>query len=63
MGFNSTQTLDQIAAPQNVEMQWPEPTIPKPIGGDEEIDYLRLILNSRVYDVASETPLTAATKV
>lgn len=30
---------------------------------EEEIDYLKMILNARVYDVATETPLTFATKV
>lgn len=30
---------------------------------EDEIDYLRLILNARVYDVANETPLQYAPKV
>lgn len=30
---------------------------------EEEVDYLKMILNARVYDVAIETPLTYATKV
>ncbi|KAJ3189415.1 hypothetical protein HDU85_003045 [Gaertneriomyces sp. JEL0708] len=34
-----------------------------PIVEDEEIDYLKMILNARVYDVAIETPLMLATKL
>nr|KAJ3422783.1 hypothetical protein HK105_006336 [Polyrhizophydium stewartii] len=32
-------------------------------GDDDDIDYLKLILNARVYDVANETPLTFANKL
>ena len=46
--------------------EWPKPIIPSPNSTPpdaNEIDYLKLILNSRVYDVASETPLTLANNV
>jgi threonine dehydratase len=66
MGHNSTQSL--VSTPSSTNIEWPEPIIPKPLGdtevpGEPKIDYLKLILNSRVYDVASETPLTYANKV
>lgn len=37
--------------------------LPRETQNEEEIDYLKLILNARVYDVANETPLTFAAKV
>lgn len=67
MGPVSTQSL--VSAPSSTSLfDWPEPIIPKPLGdveipGEPNIDYLKLILNSRVYDVASETPLTYANKL
>lgn len=50
---------------QEPALEWPEPIIPKPITGtsNDDMEYLRLILNSRVYDVSNETPLTYAAKV
>ncbi|KAJ1341631.1 threonine ammonia-lyase, biosynthetic [Batrachochytrium salamandrivorans] len=52
---------------------WPQSSLPlkavrnttlntRPSTGEPEIDYLKLILNARVYDVANETPLTYASK-
>ena len=46
---------------------WPQPVIPKRPDilqeSIQETDYLKLILNARVYNVASESPLTLATKL
>ncbi|KAH6565760.1 hypothetical protein BASA62_007059 [Batrachochytrium salamandrivorans] len=53
---------------------WPQSSLPlkavrnttlntRPSTGEPEIDYLKLILNARVYDVANETPLTYASKL
>ena len=68
MGHVSTQSLVSTPSSSTSVFEWPEPIIPKPLGdtdipGEPQIDYLKLILNSRVYDVASETPLTYAKKV
>ncbi|ORY50904.1 threonine dehydratase I [Rhizoclosmatium globosum] len=61
-----------LAKPARINSQpelfdWPVPSIPppKPLVPRQEpdIDYLQLILNARVYDVASETPLHLATKL
>ncbi|KAI8610082.1 tryptophan synthase beta subunit-like PLP-dependent enzyme [Chytriomyces sp. MP71] len=45
---------------------WPDPLIPAPqpwVDEDDDVDYLQMILNARVYDVASETPLQPASKL
>jgi threonine dehydratase len=46
---------------------WPKPVIPprkQPTHEEEQSpDYIKLILNARVYDVCQETPLTLASKV
>jgi hypothetical protein len=47
----------------NIVLTWPEPIIPKPVIDSKLLDYLPMILNARVYDVAKETPLTYARKV
>jgi hypothetical protein len=44
-------------------LQWPEPSIPRASEPKDLPDYLPMILNARVYDVAKETPLTYARKV
>jgi hypothetical protein len=44
-------------------LQWPEPSIPRTTEANDLPDYLPMILNARVYDVAKETPLTYARKV
>lgn len=50
---------------QEVALKWPEPIIPRQTITETgtDLEYLRLILNSRVYDVSTETPLTFAAKV
>jgi hypothetical protein len=48
------------------ELAWPTAIIPAPCVEAEDAkhaDYLKLILDSNVYDICSETPLTHATKV
>ncbi|KAI8855319.1 tryptophan synthase beta subunit-like PLP-dependent enzyme [Chytridium lagenaria] len=50
------------------EFEWPDASIPTPRPwapppDGKDIDYLKLILTARVYDVAHETPLTYAPKL
>ncbi|KAJ3284843.1 hypothetical protein HK104_009757 [Borealophlyctis nickersoniae] len=46
-----------------LEVPSPGTAMPADDAEEEEVDYLKLILNARVYDVASETPLTFAAKL
>jgi hypothetical protein len=66
MGANG-QSLDPLlpTISQETVFEWPDPIIPKPSMSEspDDMEYLKLILNSRVYDVAHETPLTLASKV
>jgi threonine dehydratase len=52
-----------IDTEQTSTLSWPTPTIPQPVKGVDEIDYLPLILNARVYDVSIETPFQFARKL
>ena len=67
MGANEQQLINPLAPTRSQEapFEWPEPIIPKKLSAEpaDDLDYLRMILNSRVYDVANETPLTFASKV
>lgn len=62
--FSFASKLIEVSDSESV-LDWPEPIIPpKTVLPDaNERDYLPLILNARVYDVADETPLTHARKV
>ncbi|KAJ3330437.1 hypothetical protein HDU76_005686 [Blyttiomyces sp. JEL0837] len=62
-------STEDLFAPPPV-FKWPQPTIPKArlgslssLAPDPNPDYLTLILNARVYDVAIESPLTHAQKL
>lgn len=47
-----------------MSLSWPTPNIPNPVvEATEKVDYLRLILDSNVYDICSETPLIQASKL
>lgn len=67
MSLNAGQGGLPPLSPASTAFEWPDPIIPrpvdKPVQGEPDIDYLKLILNSRVYDVANETPLTLANKL
>ncbi|KAJ3224232.1 hypothetical protein HDU81_008658 [Chytriomyces hyalinus] len=56
---------NQFVSSQTNLFEWPEPSIPAPTPMNDapELDYLQMILNARVYDVASETPLQLASKL
>ncbi|TPX43755.1 threonine ammonia-lyase [Chytriomyces confervae] len=56
---------NQFVSSQTNLFEWPEPSIPAPAPMEDapELDYLQMILNARVYDVASETPLQLASKL
>lgn len=67
MGINEGQSTNSLILSKSQEgpFEWPEPIIPKPSKTEspDDMEYLRMILNSRVYDVSNETPLTFASKV
>jgi hypothetical protein len=48
---------------KDIKVVFPEPCIPKPVPFDDHIDYLKLILTSKVYEVAIESPLQYAPKL
>ena len=52
-----------IDTDQSLTLAWPTPSIPPPEKSAQEIDYLPLILNARVYDVSIETPFQFARKL
>ncbi|KAI9173143.1 threonine deaminase [Blastocladiella emersonii ATCC 22665] len=68
----STDNLSGTGGPAPPPIEWPAPSIPRPTGQtrkdikrvttdkEDETDYLQLILNARVYDIAIESPLTHA---
>ncbi|KAJ3277208.1 hypothetical protein HDV01_000260 [Terramyces sp. JEL0728] len=61
--FSFANKLIEVSDSEAV-LDWPEPIIPPKhvLPDSNERDYLPLILNARVYDVADETPLTHARK-
>jgi threonine dehydratase len=62
MGSISAALID-LQDSDSLSLVWPSPIIPPRSEPDRKTDYLPLILNARVYDVAIESPLQYARKL